>query len=248
MVALDITEDALMGGRIRIRQPANGYRVNVDTMLLAAAITPGGADDGPFIEVGCGVGAALVAVAKNFTGARCVGLERDADYARLARENVALNDLSHSVEIVEADALNPPEALGQFGRVFFNPPFDDPGAGRPPAENRRAAYIAERPIGDWIKVWSNRMKAQANMTLIHRAHRLGDILAALDGRLGGVEVFPIRPSADAPARRVIVRAWKGSRASLKLLSGLDLHPADGASKYTPEAEAILRGDAHIRFG
>ncbi|HRO04248.1 MAG TPA: methyltransferase, partial [Terricaulis sp.] len=135
-----------------------------------------------------------------------------------------------------------------FHRVFFNPPYDDPGAGRAPAENRRAAYVAERPIGDWIKVWSNRMKAHANMTLIHRAHRLGDILAALEGRLGGVEVFPIRPSASAKARRVIVRAWKGSRAPLKLFAGLDLHPEDGAEKYTPQAEAILRGEAYVRFG
>ena len=250
MAEPDITEDALLGGKIRIRQPARGYRVNVDTLLLAAALPADGIAEGPIVEVGCGVGAGLIAVAKAAAarGHRFVGLERDPAYARLARENVALNSLSHVVEIIEADALEPPDSLGQFHRVFFNPPYDDPGAGRLPAESRRAAYVAERPIGDWIKVWSNRMKAHANMTLIHRAHRLGDILAALEGRLGGVEVVPIRPNAGAPARRVIVRAWKGSRAPLKLLAGLDLHPLDAAEKYTPEADAILRGEAHIRFG
>lgn len=250
MAELETTEDALLGGKIRVRQPARGYRVNVDTLLLAAALPADGIGQGPIVEVGCGVGAALLAVANGCVarGVRCVGIERDPTYARLARENAALNALSHTVEIIEADAFDPPEDLGQFHRVFFNPPYDGPGAGRPPAENRRVAYIAERPIGDWIKVWSNRMKAHANMTLIHRAHRLGDILAALEGRLGGVEVLPIRPSASAEARRVIVRAWKGSRAPLKLFKGLDLHPEDGADKHTPEAEAILRGEAYIRFG
>jgi tRNA1(Val) A37 N6-methylase TrmN6 len=93
------------------------------------------------------------------------------------------------------------------------------------------------------------MRANSSLTLIHRAHRLGDILAALDGRLGGAAVFPVRPSARAKASRVIVRAWKGSRAPLTLLAGLDLHPGDGRTdKYTPEADAILRGDAHIALG
>jgi tRNA1(Val) A37 N6-methylase TrmN6 len=132
--------------------------------------------------------------------------------------------------------------------VLFNPPYDDAAEGRAPSEEKRAAFIADRPVSDWIKVWSNRMSAHANMTLIHRAHRLGAILSAFEGRLGGVEVFPIRPFAAAKARRVIVRAWKGSRAPLKLFAGLDLHPDDGRQKYTPEAEAILRGDAHIGFG
>ena len=246
----EITEDAVLGERLRIRQPARGYRVNIDTLLLAAALPEYSLGDGPVVEVGCGVGAALLAVAKG-CGAprRFVGIERDPLYARLARENVALNGLEGCVEVIEGDALNPPQDLGQFARVFFNPPYDDPGAGRAPAPERRAAYIAERPIEEWIKVWSNRMSTHANLTLIHRAHRLSDILAAIEGRLGGVEVFPIRPTADAPARRVIVRAWKGSRAPLKLLAGLDLHPSDDAQeKYTPAAEALLRGAAHIQFG
>jgi tRNA1(Val) A37 N6-methylase TrmN6 len=251
MGEVETTEDALLGGRIRIRQPARGYRVNVDTMLLAAALPAANIGDGPVVEVGCGVGAALLAVAKGCeapAGRHFIGIERDPLYARLARENVALNGLADCVRIIQADALDPPADLGQFARVFFNPPYDDPGEGRAPAPERQAAYVAERPIGDWIKVWSNRMSAHANLTLIHRAHRLGDILAALEGRLGGAEIYPIRPTARAKARRVIVRAWKGSRAPLKLFAGLDLHPDDASEKYTPQAEAILRGEQHIFFG
>jgi tRNA1(Val) A37 N6-methylase TrmN6 len=139
--------------------------------------------------------------------------------------------------------------VGTFDYVLFNPPYDTPGEGRAPAPAKRAAFVSEHPIGDWIKVWSNRMRADACLTLIHRAHRLGDILAALEGRLGGAEVFPIYPSAKTKARRVIVRAWKGSRAPLKLFRGLALHPNEAdRAKYTPEAEAILRGEHDIGFG
>ena len=253
MAEPEITEDALLNGRIRVRQPARGYRVNVDTMLLAATFGPAAFQSGArIVEPGCGVGAALLAVAALRTRddpVAYIGIERDPVYAKLARENVALNGQAHQTSIIEADALDPAAEFGVFDYVFFNPPYDDPGQGRAPAEGKRAAYIAGRPLVDWIKVWSNRMTASASLTLIHRAHRLGDILAALEGRLGGAAVFPIRPAANAKARRVLVRAWKGSRAPLKLFAGLDLHPSEESKdKYTPEAEAILRGEAHISFG
>src|SRR5262245_44110435 len=38
MAGLDTTEDAILNGRVRLKQPARGYRVNVDTVLLAAAV------------------------------------------------------------------------------------------------------------------------------------------------------------------------------------------------------------------
>lgn len=250
----EITDDALLGGRIRVRQPKRGYRVNVDTLLLAAATAQSlmHSNGTRVAEPCCGVGAALLAVAAG--GARgedveFVGIERDPIYAALARENVELNGQAHRAKIIEADALDAKVELGVFDYVLLNPPYDDPREGRAPAEGKRGAFVSDRPIGDWIKVWSNRMRAHASMTLIHRAHRLGDILAALEGRLGGVEVFPIRPNANANASRVIVRAHKGSRAPLKLFAGLDLHPDDSSGdKYTPRAEAILRGDMHITFG
>jgi tRNA1(Val) A37 N6-methylase TrmN6 len=246
----ELTEDAILGGRVRIRQPARGYRVNVDTLLLAASLPRVIADGARVVEPCCGVAAALLAVAARQEGdVSFVGIERDPVFADAARQNVVLNAASHRVGIIEGDALDTGADYGLFDHVFFNPPYDEPGEGREPAEGKRAAYLADRPVGDWIKVWSNRMRAQATLTLIHRAHRLGEILEALDGRLGGVEVFPIFPSAQSKARRVIVRARKGSRAPLKLFHGLNLHPSDDSKdKYTPEADAILRGEAYIWFG
>jgi tRNA1(Val) A37 N6-methylase TrmN6 len=249
MAEPEITEDALLGGRIRIRQPARGYRVNVDTLLLAATFDPRMAWGGcSFVEAGCGVGGALLSIGKQHAHltppVRLVGIELDPKMAALASQNAAANALQ--AEIIAADALNPPAQLGVFDRVLFNPPYDYPGEGRAPIAERLNAHISERPISDWIKVWCNRMTTDAHLTLIHRAHRLREILDALEGRLGGVDVFPVRPSAGTPARRIIVRARKGSRAPLKLHGGLDLHPApDAKRKHTPEAEALLRGEAFI---
>lgn len=241
----EITEDALLSGRLRIRQTSKGYRVNVDTLLLAAAVeAPPGAR---LMEAGCGVGAALLAVAVRSENTRFVGLERDANIAQIARENVALNAMVGRVEIVTGDALDRRANWGVFDGVFVNPPFDLDGEGRPPAPARRDAYIADAPIDRWIAALADRLTGGAALTLIHRAAKLPVVMAALEGRLGGVEVLPIRPSADAAAKRVLVRARKGSRAPLRLFKGLDLHDASGA-KHTPEAEAVLRGDALLAWG
>ncbi|MES1199952.1 MAG: methyltransferase domain-containing protein [Pseudomonadota bacterium] len=246
----DVTEDFILGGKVLIRQPRHGYRVNVDTLLLAATLPPGQAAS--VVEAGCGVGGALLAMAKihkdSGANAHFVGIERDVGMVGLARENVISNDLSESVRIVEGDVLTPPTELGQFDAVLFNPPYDYEGEGRPPAEEKRAAYIADRPITDWIKIWSNRMTSGASLTLIQRPQRLPEILSALEGRLGGAAIFPVRSEPGAPARRIIARAWKGSRAPMQLLAGLDLHPEDRADKYTPETEALLHGEAWIDLG
>jgi tRNA1(Val) A37 N6-methylase TrmN6 len=245
MAAPEITEDAILGGRLRVRQPARGYRVNVDTILLAAAVeAPPGAR---LLEAGCGVGAALLAVAARSGNARFVGLERDQNIAALARENVALNAMTAHVDIITGDVLERNANFGVFDGVFFNPPFDREGDGRPPAEARRAAHVADAPVDAWIAALADRLRGGAALTFIHRAAKLAEIMSALEGRLGGVEIMPVRPTAASPAKRLIVRARKGSRAPLRLLKGLDLHDASGA-KHTLEAEAILRGDQTLDWG
>jgi len=240
-----VTEDFFLSGRLRIRQPARGYRVNADTLLLASAVE---AKTGArLLEIGCGVGAALLAVAARSENTTFVGLERDANMAALASENVAANGMSTRAEIQTGDVLGHDANRETFDGVFFNPPFDQEGEGRAPLESRRHAYIADQSIEAWIKALADRLKGGAALTLIQRAHKLGEILAALDGRLGGVEIVPVRPRAELAAKRVIVRARKGSRAPLLLYRGIDLHDASGA-KHTPEAEALLRGETILSWG
>jgi len=245
MTDADVTEDALLGGRIRIRQPARGYRVNVDTLLLAAAVE---ARDGMrLMEAGCGVGAALIAVGARHENIALVGVERETNIAQLARENVAMNAMLQRAEIVTGDALDKMLPLGVFDGVFVNPPFDAEGETRAPAEIRRHAHVSDACVDAWIAALADRLKGGAALTLIHRAAKLPELLAALEGRLGGPEIIPIRPRAGEAAKRVLVRARKGSRAPLRLLKGLDLHDGSDA-KYAPETDAILRGEAAISWG
>ena len=240
-----VTEDRLLDGRVRLRQPARGYRAGLDAALLAAAC-----DAGPgqrVLEAGCGGGGALLAAAARRPQARFVGVERDAKALKLAQENIALNAMGDRVEVVEGDVAVRFAALGlePFDAVFANPPFfDDASALRGPAPERRAAWVADDGLAAWIGFLSKAAREGGTITLIHRADRLGDVLALLAEKCGSVQVLPIHPFADEPAKRVLVRAIKTGKAPLRLLPPLVLHER-GGEKHRPEVEAILRGEADL---
>lgn len=239
------TEDRLLDGRVRLRQPERGYRAGLDAALLAAACDA--APGQRVIEAGCGAGGALLAAAVRRPGARFVGVERDGKALALAHENIALNGLQERVEAVEGDVATRFSALGleAFDAAFANPPFfDDAGALRGPAPERRAAWMADDGLAAWIGFLSKAVREGGTITLIHRADRLGDILALLADKCGSVQVRPVHPFADAPAKRVLVRAIKTGKAPLRLLPALVLHDR-GAEKHRPEVEAILRGEADL---
>lgn len=234
----ETTQDRFLDGRLLMRQSAKGYRAGADAMLLAAAVAPAY----QLMEAGCGPGVALLATALRFETATLVGIERDPAAAALARENIAANNLQHRVSVTEGDMF---EIIPKvYEGIFFNPPFAMVGEGSPPRAERSGAHVTEHPLDLWVARLSNHLRGGGVLTLIHRADKAGEILAAMDGRLGAVTVYPVRPHAAAPASRVLVRGAKGSRAPMTLLRGIDLHDASGA-KFTSEAEAIFRGRASI---
>src|ERR1700740_1903825 len=78
----DTTEDAFLGGQLRLRQPRSGHRSGHDAILLAAATAARTGDR--VIEFGAGVGAAGLALARRVGGIELVLVEIDPQLARLA--------------------------------------------------------------------------------------------------------------------------------------------------------------------
>jgi len=243
------TESRLLGGRVAIFQPAEGYRAAVDPVLLAAALpTPARRHAGlPWLELGCGTGAALLCAAARLPTITVVGLERDPATAALARRGAAASGLADRIAVVEGDLRAPPPAVAPvaFGTVFANPPFLEAGRATPPPDRgRRAAHVeGEAVLEDWIAAAHRALAPRGRLVLIHRADRLDALLAALRPRFGATEVVPLWPRAGRPAGRVVLRTTKDARGPARLSPGLVLHDAGGG--FTAPADAILRDAAAL---
>jgi tRNA1Val (adenine37-N6)-methyltransferase len=127
----EITTDSILGGRVILRQPRRGYRVNVDSLLLAAFAAEGRRTT-MVVDLGAGVGAlGLVLVAVG--AARSAALvEAEPGIVALARENLARNGSSGSAHACDLGRQKlPPELVGQGDLVVANPPFFPPARGTP---------------------------------------------------------------------------------------------------------------------
>ena len=242
------TIDTLLGGRVAISQPAEGYRVAVDAVLLAAAIA--GAAGEHVLDLGCGVGSASLCLAWRRPDLAVTGLDREPVFLAAARGNAARNGMEARVRFVEGDVLDPPEAIRntRFDQVMLNPPYLKAGSATVSAHPLKAAATAEGDavLADWIACARGALKPGGVLTLIHRADRLADVLAALGRGFGAIVVLPIHPKRDRAAKRIVLRAELNSGEPLALLPGFILHQESGA--FTAAAEAILRDGAALDLG
>ena len=242
----DVEESAVLNGQVRLLQPAKGYRAGMDAAVLAAALDMKAGDRA--IEAGCGAGAALLQAAARAPDATFTGVERDAAALHLARRNIALNKMEARVEAVGWDVAQPFKAMGlkPFDTAFANPPFfDDPKALRGPAPSRQGAWLADDGLAAWTTFILKAVREGGRIVVIHRADRLGDLLALLAEGAGSIRVRPIHPFIDAPAKRVLVQAVKTGKAPMVLLPPLVLHERGGTGNHSSFAEAIFRGEASL---
>ena len=241
----DFTEDRLLGGRVVLRQPRQGYRAAIDPVFLAAAV-PAQAGDS-VLDVGCGAGAAMLCLARRVEECRVAGIDTQRELVRLAGDNVLLNGVGSRVTVMSGDLLRPPPRLepGSFAHAMANPPYLDATSGTPPPDGGKAvAHVeGEADLAAWVKFALTMVRAKGSVTFIHRADRLDRLLAELSGRAGAIEFFPLWAGEGKPAKRVILRARKGVATPMRVLPGLVLHEADG--RYTAAADAVLRGAAAL---
>jgi tRNA1(Val) A37 N6-methylase TrmN6 len=246
----DLTENAVLGGRLSILQPRVGHRAGHDAILLAAATAATAGDHA--VDLGAGVGTAGLALATRVDGVSIILVDIDSNLVALARENATRNRLVDRVSAVMLDVAAPQRTAGDLApgsadHVLMNPPFNDPSRQHvSPVVSRRMAHCSAREmLASWIRTAGRILRPGGTVTLIFRADGIGDVLQALGAGFGAIAVRPIYAKPAASAIRILTRAVKSSRAPTSVRPGFLLNGADG--RPTTEAEAVLRGAAALPF-
>lgn len=239
----ELTCDELLRGRIRLWQPRAGYRVNVDSLLLAWFV--GAPPYGRVADLGAGVGVIGVALAVQDPGAQLTLAELQPASAALCRKNLEENGLAARGRVVEVDLADERAARAAlpgaaFDRVVSSPPYFTIQEGPPVPDAGEA--IARHELRLTLPALSRAARRLlvpgGRAYLVFPSERLVELLAALaEEGLQPTRMRLVHPRPGAPANRVLVAAQKGSRARLLVEPPLCLRDEQG--DYGPEARQAL---------
>ncbi|MDA0339502.1 MAG: methyltransferase, partial [Proteobacteria bacterium] len=191
---MDFTEDGILDGKIKLRQPRRGYRVAIDPILLAAAVPASPADS--ILDVGVGTGAVSLALATRVPDLSLTGIDSNGALVELARQNALLNGVQ--IQLLTADVLgrggegrSRDEAFSDlplFDHVVSNPPFWEQGRARVSAAptSAAAAIMPKAALGAWVEFCAERLAPSGLMTLILPVGRLDETLVALAAKAHSV--------------------------------------------------------------
>jgi tRNA1(Val) A37 N6-methylase TrmN6 len=246
----EITEDAFLGGQLHLRQRRSGHRAGHDAMLLAAA-TPARSGD-RVVDLGAGVGAAGLAVARRVAGVELVLVEIDAALAALAHGNAVANAIA--ADVIALDVTSTAAAFAAVGLtpdsadvVLMNPPFNDAARHRvSPDQARVSAHVATATTLEcWIHAARRILKSGGVLTMIWRADGLAEVLAVLGRGFGSLAILPVHGDANSPAIRLLIRAVKGGKAPLQMQAALMLN--DESAMPNKQVQEILAGKGVLRW-
>jgi tRNA1Val (adenine37-N6)-methyltransferase len=233
-----ISSDTL--GSLRIRQPQNGYRFSIDPLLLAHQLAPRSGERILDLGTGCGIIALLLAL-KN-PEARILAVEIQPDLASLARQNVSLNGMDCSIQVLETDMrlLDQARIRGPVDSIAINPPYYKLKSGRmnPQDEKAVARHEIHLTLKEWILTAKRLLKTGGRLHVVFPADRSAELLHAMSQnnitpkRLRSVHSLP-----HTPARLVLVEGILAAGSGIHLPPPLFLYKAPGL--YTPEVLDIL---------
>lgn len=237
---IELTEDTILNGKISLLQPKIGYRVAIDPIILSSFTNA--KPNQSVLDVGCGVGTISLILKKKNSSAEIFAIDIDETICEICKQNSIKNSLEINVVNVGIENIssNPLLKNKLFDHVVTNPPFFELKSSRISNEKRFANFETIL-LEDWISHCLKKVKNKGTFSIIHSSHRIDDILRALGGKVGNIEITPIYSTEKSNAIRIIVTCIKSSRAHTKISGGLLLHEKDG--KYTDQISEILRGNS-----
>ena len=196
------------------------------------------------LDLGTGNGILPILLSAKNENAHFTGLEVQEESADMATRSVKLNSLEEKICIQKGDIKKLTSIFkhASFDVVVTNPPYMEQGGGILNTYDPKA--IARHEIlcnlNDVIEGSSKMLRFAGRFYMVHRPHRLADILVAL--RTYKMEAKSIRfvhSYANKEPNMMLLEATRGGKPMCKILPPLIIYKEDGT--YTDEVNKIYYG-------
>lgn len=227
-------DDLHRNGYLIIQNPKS-FCFGIDAVLLSGFANV--KKDECVIDLGTGTGVIPILLEAKTKGKHFIGIEIQEESVDMAQRSVLLNRLENKIEIIKEDIKNVLERFTSesFDVVTSNPPYMNTGGGI--INNYGPKAIARHEIlcslSDIIHVSSRLLKYGGRFYMVHRPHRLSDIIVLL--RNYNIEPKCIRfvhSYLNKEPSMVLIESVKNGKPMLNVKSPLIIYNEDG--KYTSE--------------
>ena len=243
---LETTFDDVLFGSVKMIQPLNGPRVNMDTILLSAwvKIRSGMRE---ILEAGCASGAVSLILAQRYRNIHVTGIDIQPELTDIAALNARNNGLDDRVKFIAGDVrdknLLPRE---NFDAIVMNPPYSSLKAGREsPDDSRTAARLEVSCTPDDVAEFAHRvLKSRGRLFTVFASLRLDEFLYAMrNHRVIPKRMRPVYPAMNYNSGIFLLECVKGGGDGMNILPPLFVRNENG--DYTSEILKAYEPDGHI---
>lgn len=231
-------DDLHRNGYMLIQDPKR-FCFGIDAVLLSGFAR---AEKGSkVLDLGTGTGVIPILMEAKNEDAHFTALEIQEESAEMASRSVALNGLEEKIDIVcgdikEADKLF---KAASFDVITTNPPYMNDGGGikNDYGPKTIARHEVLCSLDDIARVSSKLLKYGGKLFMVHRPHRLTDIMCTLRKyKLEPKVIRFVHSYVEKEPTMVLVEAMRSGKPMVKVMPPLIVYGSDG--KYTDEINEI----------
>ncbi len=234
---MNTTCDELLNGKLKLIQPKQGPRVNLDTVLLASWVRFR-ARHNNYIELGCAAGAVTIMLAQRNLKINITGVDIQEDLIMLARENLSLNNFNDSerIKFIAGDLRDKkilPEQF--FDAAIMNPPYTSNKHGRASGnKSRMTARIDDNCTPeDLARAVYRILKSRGRFFTVFKSERMAEFLAVMiKFKLMPKRIKFIFPKHGSDSNIFLCEFIKDGGEILEIMPPMFVYNSDGS--YTEE--------------
>lgn len=219
--------------KLKLIQKPNGFCYGIDAVLLASFCDV--KIDWRGVDLGTGTGIIPLLLSSKMN--ELIGIEIQNEVADMAKRSIAINELEDKIKILNIDMNEACKYIEPYSRdvVISNPPYIAKNDGITNHDDNKAISRHEIKVSleNVISTAYNLLKDRGHFYLVHRPHRLVDILyLCRKYKLEPKRIRFIHPQKNKKPNILLLHCVKYGRPELKFLDPLYVYEDNG--RYTDE--------------